>query len=192
MALCGVCCSTGGILAALLATVRQHQQRHGGRRRSKVVLPRNIHKSAINGLILSGADPVFLGPVYDPYWDLCHGIPTKALAEALHHHHGQDEIAAVLLVSPTYHGAITDLGAAVSLCNQYGGIPLIVDEAHGAHLQFMEVTHKGGLAAGAHIVVQSTHKTLTAFSQAAMLHAGTSTLLPPLSLCHDKRCQGVY
>jgi len=81
-------------------------------------------------------------------------------------------VAAVLLVSPTYHGAVSDIRSSVSLCHKYG-VPLIVDEAHGSHLQFLEEgSLEGSLAMGADIVIHSIHKTLTALTQAAMLHIG--------------------
>ena len=192
--------STAGVLAALLAVVRRHQQQQqqqqqpdGASRISKVLLPRNVHKSAINGLILAGAEPVFLSPVYDKEWDICHGIPINGkggLDDALKEHGPRGEIAAVLLVSPTYHGAIMDIKQAALLCAKHN-VPLIVDEAHGAHLAFLErdelaaaatgpvaaAALEGALALGADLVVQSTHKTLTAVSQCAMMHAGNGPLV---------------
>jgi arginine/lysine/ornithine decarboxylase len=180
--------STAGVLAALLAAVRRHQhQQHHQRqqqdapRTPKVLLPRNVHKSAINGLILAGAEPVFLTPVYDAAMDICHGVPLEeggegSLAGALQAHAPSGDVAAVLLVSPTYHGAALDVARAVTLCREHG-VLLIVDEAHGAHLSFLlrgQELLGGALAAGADLVVQSTHKTLAAFSQSAMMHAGES------------------
>ena len=174
--------STAGVLAAIIACVRRHQQQQlrpqaqapGApiRRPSKVILPRNAHKSAINALVLSGADPIFLTPLYDAEWDLCYGTPIRGpggLEAALAEHAPGGEVAAVLLVSPTYNGALTDVKAAADYCRRYN-VPLIVDEAHGAHLPFLGLP--GALQAGADLVVQSSHKTLTALSQAAMLHAG--------------------
>lgn len=190
------CDSTGGVLAALIAAVRRQQQQQqqrssSPRRPPKVLLPRNVHKSAINGLILAGAEPVFLTPVYDAAMDICHGVPLEGpdgegeaeaegtLAAALREHAPGGDVAAVLLVSPTYHGAALDVARAAALCREHG-VPLIMDEAHGAHLSFLAPREAGedprplvgALAAGADLVVQSTHKTLAAFSQAAMMHAG--------------------
>ncbi len=171
--------STAGVLAALLAAVRRHQHQHSRAGLvSKVLMPRNVHKSAINGLILAGAEPVFLSPTYDADWDICHGIPVRGGLDQELATHG-NAVAAVLLVSPTYHGAIMDVAQAAALCRQHH-VPLILDEAHGAHMAFLgsdDPTHAGALALGADLVVQSTHKTLTAVSQCAMMHAGHGPLV---------------
>lgn len=202
-------CSTAGILAAVMACVRRHQQQqaeappsHGPshRRPSKVILPLNVHKSAINALVLSGGEPLFVSPLYDPQLDLCHGPPLHGpggLAEVLREEAKTGQLACVLLVSPTYHGVLGDVQGAVALCKE-AGVPLIVDEAHGAHLRFMprgalltgrstQASEDGqeegegegegedrwdALSLGADVVVQSTHKTLAALSQAGMLHVG--------------------
>jgi arginine/lysine/ornithine decarboxylase len=181
-------CSTAGILAAVMACVRRHQQQQqqSHRRPSKVILPLNVHKSAINGLVLSGGEPVFVSPLYDPQLDLCHGLPLHGpggLAEVLRQQAATGQLACVLLVSPTYHGVLGDVQGAVALCREVG-VPLIVDEAHGAHLRFMprgalltggrqeEEEGWDALSLGADVVVQSTHKTLAALSQAGMLHVG--------------------
>jgi arginine decarboxylase len=149
--------STVGVMAAILATCGPGD---------KIILPRNVHRSAISGLILSGAHPIFIAPEYDPDWDLVHCITPAAVAEALALH---PEAKALLLVSPTYHGACGDVGAIAHLAHQYG-IPLIVDEAHGAHFGFHPDLPPAALTLGADLVVQSTHKTLSALTQASMLH----------------------
>jgi len=149
--------STCGVMAAILATCAPGE---------KVILPRNCHQSAISGLILSGAMPVFVDPEYDANLDRVDGIPPAAIAAALQHN---PDASAVLLVSPTYEGVCSDVGAIATLCHQQG-IPLLVDEAHGAHFAFHPQLPTPALAAGADLAVQSTHKTLAAMTQAAMLH----------------------
>jgi arginine decarboxylase len=149
--------STVGVMAAILATCGPGD---------KIILPRNVHRSAISGLILSGAHPIFIAPEYDPDWDLVHCITPAAVAEALVLH---PEAKALLLVSPTYHGVCGDVGAIAHLAHQHG-IPLIVDEAHGAHFGFHQDLPPAALTLGADLVVQSSHKTLSALTQAAMLH----------------------
>ena len=149
--------STGGMVAAIVATCQPGD---------KIVLPRNIHQSAIAGLILSGAVPLFIQPDYDAVTDLAHGLDPAAIAAVLARH---PDTKAVLLVNPTYYGVCGNVAAIAQLCHQYD-IPLLVDEAHGAHFAFHPDLPQSALAAGADLVVQSTHKTLAALTQAAMLH----------------------
>jgi arginine decarboxylase len=149
--------STGGIMAALLAVCHPGDQ---------VILPRNVHRSVISGLILADAQPVFMQPEYDPAWDLAHGVTPGSVAAALHHH---PDAKAVLIVSPTYDGACCDVAAIAQVVHRQG-LPLIVDEAHGAHFAFHPQLPTPALACGADVVVQSIHKTLSALTQAAMLH----------------------
>ena len=84
-------------------------------------------------------------------------------------------VAAVVAVSPTYFGAIQDVAQLAEACHAQG-VPLLVDEAHGAHLPFVGIA--SAVQCGADVAVQSTHKTLTALSQAAMLHQGPASLGP--------------
>jgi arginine decarboxylase len=140
----------------------------------KIILPRNIHTSAIAGLILSGAHPIFIRPDYDPDWDLAHCITPQSVATALEQY---PETKAVLMVSPTYHGACGDMAAIATLAHDHG-IPLLVDEAHGAHFAFHSDLPTSALESGADLVVQSTHKLLSAFTQASMLHLQGSRIEP--------------
>lgn len=157
--------STCGIMAAILATCGPGE---------KIALPRNIHQSAIAGLILSGAVPVFLEPEYDPDWDLVHSITSETVAAALAQF---PDIKAVLLVYPTYHGVCGDVAAIAQLVHQHG-IPLLVDEAHGPHFAFHPELPVSALAAGADLTVQSTHKVLSALTQASMLHLQGNRITP--------------
>jgi arginine decarboxylase len=149
--------STAGIIAAILATCGTGD---------KLILPRNVHRSAISGLILSGAVPIFLNPAYDRAWDLTCGITPDAVDAALQEH---PDTKAVLLVSPTYHGICSDLTRIATLTHDRN-IPLLVDEAHGAHFRFHPDLPCAALDAGADLAVQSTHKVLGALAQASMLH----------------------
>ena len=149
--------SSCGVMAAILATCAPG---------AKILLPRNVHQSAIAGLIHSGAVPVFLQPEYDRALDIAHSITPDSVSAALTQH---PDAKAVLMVYPTYYGACGDVAAIAQLAHQHG-IPLIVDEAHGAHFAFHPELPIAALAAGADLVVQSTHKTLSALTQAAMLH----------------------
>ncbi|MBD2439214.1 aminotransferase class I/II-fold pyridoxal phosphate-dependent enzyme [Nostoc sp. FACHB-110] len=149
--------STCGIEAAILATCGTGD---------KIILPRNVHSSAIAGLILSGAMPIFVNPEYDPVFDIAHSITPKAVADALQQH---PDAKAVLTVYPTYYGVCGDLVAIAQITHQYD-IPLLVDEAHGAHFTFHPQLPTPALKAGADLTVQSIHKVLGAMTQASMLH----------------------
>lgn len=155
--------STCGIEAAILATCTPGD---------KILLPRNSHKSAIAALVLSGARPVFLTPDYDPDWGIPGGVSPDQVARALE----QDPaIAAVFLVSPTYHGICSNLEAIAPIVHAHQ-IPLIVDEAHGGHFAFHPTFPSAALASGADLVIQSTHKVLGAMTQASMLHQSQSSV----------------
>ena len=149
--------STCGIEAAILATCGPGD---------KIILPRNVHSAAIAGLILSGAVPIFVYPEYDFGLDNAHCIAADAVAAALSKH---PDAKAVMVVYPTYYGVCGDLKAIARVTHQYD-IPLLVDEAHGAHFAFHPELPAPALAAGADLTVQSAHKTLAAFTQASMLH----------------------
>jgi arginine/lysine/ornithine decarboxylase len=149
--------STCGIMAAIAATCNPGD---------KIILPRNVHQSAINGLILSGAHPVFVLPQYDRASDLAHCVSPDSISAALEQHR---DAKAVLVVSPTYHGVCADLEEIARRIRPYN-LPLIVDEAHGAHFAFHPELPASALSLGADLVVQSTHKTLSAMTQASMLH----------------------
>ncbi|MEJ1932754.1 aminotransferase class I/II-fold pyridoxal phosphate-dependent enzyme, partial [Nostoc sp. NIES-2111] len=149
--------STCGVEAAILATCGA---------RDKIILPRNVHSSAITGLILSGAIPIFINPEYDSVLDIAHSITPDAVQAALQQH---PDAKAVLTVYPTYYGVCGDLEAIAKITHQYD-MPLIVDEAHGAHFAFHPELPTSALAAGADLTVQSTHKVLGAMTQASMLH----------------------
>lgn len=149
--------STSGVIAALLATCGEGE---------KVILPRNIHQSAIAGLIFSGAIPIFINPVYDPTFDLPYSITPGALKQTLTEH---QDVKAILVVSPTYQGVCADIEALAAIAHSYH-LPLIVDAAHGAHFGFHPQLPTSPLSCGADVVIQSLHKTLGALTQASLLH----------------------
>ncbi|MGL5835929.1 MAG: aminotransferase class I/II-fold pyridoxal phosphate-dependent enzyme [Waterburya sp.] len=149
--------STAGIMAAILATCGMGE---------KIILPRNIHQSAIAGLILSGAIPIFVNPEYDPLEGLAYNVTPEAIKQALQQH---PDTKAVMMLHPTYQGVCSDLKAIADLAHSYQ-IPLLVDEAHGAHFAFHADLPPSALSLGADLTVQSTHKTLSAMTQSSMLH----------------------
>jgi len=149
--------STCGVEAAILATCATGD---------KIILPRNVHQSAIAALILSGALPIFVTPLYDPVLDIAHSITVDGVAAALEQH---PDAKAVMMVYPTYYGVCGDVAAIAQLAHQHG-IPLLVDEAHGPHFAFHPDLPTPALASGADLSVQSIHKVLGAMTQASMLH----------------------
>ncbi|MBE9031717.1 aminotransferase class I/II-fold pyridoxal phosphate-dependent enzyme [filamentous cyanobacterium LEGE 11480] len=157
--------STGGIIAAILATCQPGD---------KIILPRNVHQSIISGLILAGTTPIFVMPEYDRRLNIAHGVSADAIAQTIQKH---PNAKAVLIIHPTYYGVCSDIRKIVQITNQ-ANIPLIVDEAHGAHFHFHPELPTSAMAAGADIAIQSTHKTLSALTQAAMLHLQGSRIDP--------------
>jgi arginine decarboxylase len=155
--------STAGIIAAILAICGEGE---------KIILPRNIHFSAISGVIHAGAVPIFITPEYDGSLDLAHGVTPAAVKFALEQH---PDAKAVMVVYPTYYGACSDLEAIGSIVHSYG-IPLLVDEAHGAHFGFHPDLPPSALSAGADLTVQSTHKLLGSLTQSAMLHVNGNSI----------------
>ena len=149
--------STCGIMAAILATCGMGE---------KIILPRNIHQSAIAGLILSGAIPIFINPEYDAQTGLAYNLTPTAVAQSLEQH---PDTKAVMMLHPTYQGVCSDLKAIADLTHQYN-IPLLVDEAHGAHFAFHPDLPPSAMSLGADLTVQSTHKTLSSLTQSSMLH----------------------
>ncbi len=149
--------STCGIVAAIMATCGTGD---------KIILPRNVHQSAIAGLILSGATPIFINPKYDPVLAIAHSITCESLEAALKQHF---DAKAVMMVYPTYFGVCGDIEKIACLTYSYN-IPLLVDEAHGAHFAFHPNLPISALKAGADLSIQSIHKTLGALTQASMLH----------------------
>ena len=149
--------STCGIEAAILATCGPGD---------RLILPRNAHLSAISGLILSGATPIYIEPDYSSNWDMPIGVSPGAVERAIAQYSGAK---AILIVSPTYQGICSDVEAIARIAHTHN-MPLIVDEAHGPHFAFHPDLPPTALAAGADLAVQSAHKVLSAFTQSALLH----------------------
>lgn len=149
--------SSCGIMAAILATCDVGD---------KIILPRNIHQSAIAGLVHSGAIPVFINPEYNTQADLAFNVSPMAVQQALKSH---PDAKAVMMLHPTYQGVCSNLQMIADIVHQYN-IPLLVDEAHGAHFGFHDDLPPSAMSIGADLTVQSTHKVLSAMTQASMLH----------------------
>ncbi len=134
----------------------------------RVVVQRNVHSSVIDGLVLNGMRPTFVQPEIDPELGIAHGLTPDSLAAALDATPGA---VAAMVVSPTYFGACADVAALAEVAHSRD-VPLIVDEAWGAHLHFHPDLPPDALSCGADLVTSSTHKIVGSLTQAAMLHLG--------------------
>ena len=160
--------STCGILSAVFAVTE-----NGGR----ILTARNCHKAVYHAIYLNRLRAEYLYPEEIVEFGINGGIRAEDVRKALEKDAMRcagkcTKIQAVLITSPTYEGVVSDIRAIADVAHEYG-IPLIVDEAHGAHLEYADRCHsfpKSALECGADIVIQSLHKTLPCFTQTAILH----------------------
>src|SRR3954465_6549115 len=131
----------------------------------EVAVARNVHKSVISGLILSGAHPVFVDPVYDDEYALSHSVTPQALEAALDRH---PDAKAMLAVSPTVVGVAADVAGLADVCHAQG-IPLIMDDAWGADFTFHPELPPGSMESGADLAIASFHKSLTGLMQTSII-----------------------
>ena len=148
--------STAGMIAAILACVREGDE---------ILAARNCHRSVYSGLIFSGAFPRYVYPEITPF-GAAGGIDPADVEEALEKF---PRVKAAVVTSPTYEGFTSDIKKIAEIAHAKN-IPLIVDEAHGAHFKFHGDFPETALSLGADIAVQSLHKTLPALGQTALLH----------------------
>ena len=132
----------------------------------EILIARNAHKSAMMGLVLSGARPVHVMPEVLEEWGIQGGITPEAVRRAFTEH---PNAKALFLVSPDYYGVASDLARIAEICHAHNAL-LLVDEAHGGHMYFHERLPMGALAAGADMCVQSMHKVTGALTQSSVLH----------------------
>ena len=149
--------STVGNLAMILSCCGEHDI---------VLVQRNCHKSIINGLKLAGANPVFLNPWIDEVHNVPVGVHDEIIKEAITKY---SNAKALILTHPNYYGMGIDLEASIAYAHAHK-IPVLVDEAHGAHFCIGDPFPKSALVYGADIVVHSAHKTLPAMTMGSYLH----------------------
>lgn len=163
--------STVGNLAMVYATCREGET---------VIVQRNAHKSIFNAIELTGARPVFIAPEWDRNTRTATAVTAELVRSALEVY---PEAKAVILTYPTYYGiADKELEEAIRFCHERQ-VPVLVDEAHGAHFVIGEPFPNSALALGADVVVHSAHKTLPAMTMASFLHI-RSKLISPEKVAH--------
>lgn len=148
--------STCGILAAVSACTQKHD---------KILMARNCHKAVYHAVFLKELQAEYLYPKVNDYGIQGQITPEQVEDAFLKH----PDIAAVLITSPTYEGVVSDVAGIAKIAHAHG-VPLIVDEAHGAHFGFSEGFPKEAGKEGADLVIMSLHKTLPSFTQTALLH----------------------
>jgi arginine/lysine/ornithine decarboxylase len=131
----------------------------------ELLVARNLHKSNMNALILGGARPVFVRPDYDSERQIAHTVTPDALRAAFAEH---PAARGAVVVSPTYYGIIADVPALAEVCHARG-VPLIVDDAWGAHFLFHPDLPEAAIAAGADIAVSSLHKAGSGLMQGSVI-----------------------
>lgn len=158
--------STGGVLSAVRAAAEVSGS-------GRLIMARNCHKSVYNAAGLCGLEPVYIVPSTVAGFGFSGSISPKNIELSVRDNPG----APVILTSPTYEGVISSISEIAIVCHMYGS-PLIVDEAHGAHLDLSSCFTGGAVRGGADIVIQSLHKTMTGLTQAALLHLNSEIISP--------------
>uniref|UniRef100_A0AAU2VKQ7 Aminotransferase class I/II-fold pyridoxal phosphate-dependent enzyme n=1 Tax=Streptomyces sp. NBC_00008 TaxID=2903610 RepID=A0AAU2VKQ7_9ACTN len=151
------CGSSLSVKAAMLAVAGPHEE---------LLVGRDVHKSVVSGLILAGIRPVWVDPQWDSELHLTHPPGPEAYRTALDEH---PDARGALVTSPTPYGTCADIGAVAALCHDRG-LPLIVDEAWGAHLPFHPDLPTWAMDAGADVCVTSVHKMGSGLEQGSVFH----------------------
>lgn len=157
--------STCGILAAV-RTVTQYGD--------EIIIARNCHKAVYNGCALNNLKIHFIYPPQDISSGVCGSVTEESVRNAIESYPNAN---AVVITSPTYEGVISDIKSIAQTAHDFG-IPLIVDNAHGAHQIFCDFCKGEPVGDGADIVISSLHKTLPSLTQTAIAHINGSLVDP--------------
>lgn len=157
--------SSSGIIAALKSIVDNND---------KVLIARNCHISVYNGLVLTGAIPTWFYPEFDKEW----GIYRQVQPEKIKQLFTQNQFKALVITSPTYEGIYSNISEIAQICKKHN-TKLIVDEAHGALLNFGDYKTPPAIKCGADISIQSLHKNAGAPNPCALLHLGKTSQIAP-------------
>ena len=134
----------------------------------KIILPRNVHKSAINALVLCGAIPIYIEMSVDPKIGIALGLENDRVAQTIKEH---PDAKAILINNPTYYGICSDLKGLTEMAHE-AGMMVLVDEAHGAHLHFTDKLPISAMDAGADMAAVSMHKSGGSLTQSSLLLIG--------------------
>ena len=151
--------TTSAVQAMILSVVK---------RGDKIILPRNVHRSVINAMILCGAIPVYVNPDMDPKLGIPLGMRISQLEEAMNQN---PDAKAVLVNNPTYYGICSDIRYIVKMAHARG-MKVLADEAHGTHFYFGDLLPTPAMAAGADLAAVSMHKSGGSLTQSSFLLAG--------------------
>ncbi len=138
------------------------------KRGDKIILPRNVHRSVINALVLCGAIPVYVNPEVDRRLGISLGMQREQVAKAIAEH---PDAVAVFVNNPTYYGVCSDLRAIVKMAHD-AGMYCLADEAHGTHFYFGDGMPVSAMAAGADMAAVSMHKSGGSLTQSSLLLIG--------------------
>lgn len=156
--------STAGNLALAMALTKKGQ---------KILTNRNCHRSVLTGMIISGAEPLWLIPKRFEDWGIWGNVTPESVEKMLETH---DDVSMVWITNPTYEGVVSDIKSISAICKRFG-VPLIVDEAHACLWNFNKHLPTPALQLGADAVVHSLHKTGGSMSQSSMLHIAENSLI---------------
>lgn len=151
--------TTGSVQAMIMAACKAGE---------KLIMPRNVHRSAINALVVNGAVPVYVNPGTNKELGIPLGMSIDDVRQAIS---DNPDAKAVLINNPTYYGVCSDLKAIVELAHENNMLAL-VDEAHGTHFYFGEDMPISAMAAGADMAAVSMHKTGGSLTQSSLLLCG--------------------
>lgn len=149
--------TTCGIEAAIMAICNP---------KSKIIVNRDCHQSVINGCILGDIEPIYIPSIVCEKTNIIMGVDPKDVKLAIDNNL---DAKAIVLTYPTYYGKTFDLKYICNYAHSKNMI-VIIDEAHGAHLQLSDELPQSAINEGADIIIQSTHKTLPSFTQSSMIH----------------------
>jgi len=148
--------TTSGVQAMIMSVCG-----HG----DKIILPRNVHKSAINGVILSGATPVYLTPEINWELGISTGVSKEEVKNTIKEH---PDAKAIFLINPTYYGTTSNIKGIIDLAHRHG-MAVLLDEAHGAHFGFHPELPSSGMNFGGDMAAVSLHKTGGSLTQSSAL-----------------------